>query len=449
MILKKINTNNYSNLDNVNCLLYEPKKISDIYKIINFAKKKNYKLLCTGSSLSWYDTVCNEKNIIINLNKFEKKLLVDERKKILIATSNYKIKDLNKFLLKKKLALHAVPGSEDVTLGGCIGHDVHGKDTFKYGNFSENIIELTIITSKRKILKISRKNYPNFFKAICGGLGLLGVITEVKIKLKKVPEIYKTEIIKCNNYREIYKTLYKNINKYEYIYSWIDCSSTKSSIGKGIVFKTKKTNQNFQKKKDWFKDNVAKKLKFIFISILLKCNFIKLINNIFWILTKNKLLFQTYDEINYPIKHHNIDIKKIIYPYSFVEIQIILKKNSLPHSLYKFLNKCQDLDLIGFMVGLKIHKKNRNFISFNDDGLSININQILYKERKIEILNKLKILHDYCIENKNKIYICKDFYLKKKEILKIYPNVKNFLFYKKKIDPYNLFQSDFSRRCEL
>ena len=452
MFLKKIKTTNYSNYNNTNCLLYQPKKIHDIFKIIDFARKKNIKLLCIGSSLSWHDTIQNKKNILIKLDRFKKKITINEKNCTLLATSNFKIKDLNKKLLKRNLALHSVPGSDDVTLGGCISHDVHGKDSFKYGNFSENIIEITFINSEKKIIRISKENNLSLFRAICGGIGLLGIIIEVKIKLKRVSSIYKTEIIKCRNYLEIYKTLYANIYKYEYIYAWLDCSAKKSSLGRGVVFKSKEINENLHIKKNNNLFNfcdLLKKIQYIIFSFLLKKNSIQLINSIFWNITKKKIKYQTYNEINYPIKYNNIDIKKVISPYSFLEIQIILRKSSLPQDLYKFLKKCHDLNLIGFIVGMKIHRKNNNYISFNDEGISINVNQVLYKNRQSEILNKLKMLNNFCIKNKYKIYICKDILLNKKQIYKIYPKITKFLFYKRKIDPYNLFQSDFSKRCQL
>jgi len=405
--------------------------------------------LCVGSSLSWYDTIQNNENIIIRLNKFKKKLYIDEKNGTLRATSNYTIKDLNKILLKKNLAFHSVLGSEDVTLGGCVSHDVHGKDSFKYGNFSENISELTFINSQKKIIKVSKEKNLNLFRALCGGIGLLGIIIEVKIKLKKISLIYKTEIIKCNNFLEIYETLYKNISKYEYIYGWLDCAAKKSSLGRGIVFKSKEINENFYIKKKINFLNFFKIIQNKIFSFLLKKNYIKLINSIFWIITQKKTKYQTYSEINYPIKYNNIDIKKTLSPYSFLEIQIILRKSSLPRDLHKFLKKCHDLNLIGFMVGLKIHKKNDNYISFNENGISININQVLHKNNETEIFNKLKILNNFCIKNKYKIYICKDFLLDKKQIYKIYPKINKFLFYKRKVDPYNIFQSDFSKRCKL
>ena len=93
---------------------------------------------------------------------------------------------------------------------------------------------------------------------------------------------------------------------------------------------------------------------------------------------KNRSI-NSYKEITYPLTAYGIDIKKIIFPYSFFEVQIILNKNTLPESLPEFIKKCQSLNLKGFVIGIKMHKNSDNYLSFAGDGVSININQIFSK----------------------------------------------------------------------
>lgn len=141
-----------------------------------------------------------------------------------------------------------------------------------------------------------------------------------------------------------------------------------------------------------------------------------------------------------------MDIKETIKPYSFFEIQVILNKASLPYSLKNFILKCQKLKLKGFVIGIKIHKKNNNYLSFSGDGVSININQIFNKKNYQQQYKKLKYLHDYVVNKKYKIYLCKDFLINKNDIMLNYKDFKKFLFVKKKLDPKELFYSDFYHR---
>ena len=75
--------------------------------------------------------------------------------------------------------------------------------------------------------------------------------------------------------------------------------------------------------------------------------------------------------------------------------------------------------------------------------MSININQVFNKNDLKFNFKKLITLHKYLISKKHKIYLCKDFLMKKKDINKNYVNFKKFLKVKKKLDPKEIFYSDF------
>ena len=78
----------------------------------------------------------------------------------------------------------------------------------------------------------------------------------------------------------------------------------------------------------------------------------------------------------FPLSAYGVDIKKTIKPYSFFEIQIIIKKENIQNDLKDFILLCQKLKLSGFVIGIKRHKKNDNYLSFSENGISINVNQI-------------------------------------------------------------------------
>ena len=142
----------------------------------------------------------------------------------------------------------------------------------------------------------------------------------------------------------------------------------------------------------------------------------------------------------------DISIKSSLKKFNFLEVQVIINKKFLPYGLREFLIKCQELKLDGFIVGIKMHKKNNNLISFADDGISININYVFNEKNENRALEKIRNLQNFTIKKGYKIYLCKDALLKKKQILKIYKRFSLFLKRKKKHDDNNLFFSDFLRR---
>ena len=441
---------NYSNLDLGTSKIIYPINKTEILDIIDYANLNKKKILCIGSSLSWYDTILNTNNIIINLKKFEKTFDLNKETKILTVSASYKINEILDKLSCNNLSLYSIPGHLDVTIGGCVANDVHGKDTFKFGNFGNHILDIEIILPNKKIIICSDQLDKNLFLATIGGLGLTGVITKIRIKLKKISNFYETKSIMCSNYKELIKSLYDNKEIYDYVYGWVDIHSTKDSFGRGVIFKSKKKLDAVTLKKTLFSENkVLTYLKGLLFSFCIRKNLVKYLNFVFYfthLINKNKI--QSYKNITSPLKDSGLDLKKIKLcpPNSFYEIQVILKNENLIPSLYKFIKKCQDLKLQGSIVGIKMHKKNNAFISFSDNGISINVNHIFKQHDKESVALKFKALHDFVIENNFKINIAKDFFFDKKSFEKNYDNSSEFFSTRKRIDEMNLFQSDFLTR---
>ena len=118
---------------------------------------------------------------------------------------------------KKNLSLFSLPGHLDVTIGGCVANDVHGKDTYKNGNFGTNIVSIEIILPNKQVVECSREKNKELFLSTIGGLGLTGVISKISINLKKITNFYETTNFMCANYKELIKSLYYKRNDYDYV----------------------------------------------------------------------------------------------------------------------------------------------------------------------------------------------------------------------------------------
>ena len=224
-----------------------------------------------------------------------------------------------------------------MTIGGCIGNDVHGKDSFKYGNFSQSIIELELVLPNKKVIKCSEKKNNKIFRSVCGGLGLIGIVTEVKLKLKPIAKLYHSITIPCNNYKELVQNLYQDISKYDYINGWIDIYGKDKSLGKSVIFKSKKIIKKNLKSNNINTSNFLNVIQKYIFSLFVKNNLTKYINYfIFLVFKSKKENINTYKDISFPLSSYGVDIREIINPYSFFEIQILIKKKNMKNDLKKF-----------------------------------------------------------------------------------------------------------------
>jgi hypothetical protein len=101
--------------------------------------------------------------------------------------------EVNEWLhLKNRSIGFAVPSYRSVTVGGVISNAVHGSSPFDNSILSSIVTSVKMVTADGQIKEFSEKTTsPELFKAIRVNLGLLGIITEIRLKI--VPQ-FKLEV---------------------------------------------------------------------------------------------------------------------------------------------------------------------------------------------------------------------------------------------------------------
>jgi hypothetical protein len=72
-------------------------------------------------------------------------------------------------------------------MGGCVSNNVHGKNGFRQGNFGECVREVSLLTAEGRLLVCSPWGHGELFRAVVGGMGLLGVLVEITLQLARLP----------------------------------------------------------------------------------------------------------------------------------------------------------------------------------------------------------------------------------------------------------------------
>jgi len=97
--------------------------------------------------------------------------------------------DLIDQLLEKGLTVLSVPTSApSSTVGGWVSTGGCGIGTLKYGRIGEQIEAIEVVTPQGDILQVSKDSTDPKMELFIGTEGQLGVITKVKLKIRKKPE---------------------------------------------------------------------------------------------------------------------------------------------------------------------------------------------------------------------------------------------------------------------
>ena len=183
-------------------------KYLDVKKINLLEKYKSFSFIGKGNSISGlpYDN----KSLLINYN-IEDKFEFDKKKLELSVNGNIEVYKIHNYLLKKKLYFPSFPSYPNVTAAACIANCVHGLNP-KMGIIKDFVKEIKIYNPNFGFKTLSLKKNKKLFFLTIGGMGLTGLIINIKFKtLKLISSNLKIEKnIEFTDLIHMYKYLLNN-----------------------------------------------------------------------------------------------------------------------------------------------------------------------------------------------------------------------------------------------
>lgn len=348
-----------------------PKDLTEIINLIN----SNKKISLIGSGLSFVPNFASKESISICLKKnFNKIKNIDLDKNIVHVECGITVRKLLNIISKEKKFLKILPGWPEVTIGGCIANNVHGKNPYRDGVFQEIVEEIEIILpGKSSSIIANRDKNKELFYNTCGGYGLTGLIISAKIKLSdiKSTNFLHKKVFTLNAVESMHQLL-DNKNCFS-SYAWHDLSLSKS-WGKGIInlyYEQNDTSNKYNSKKINTKFNLKKyKQPFNFYNSYS----IKFINKIYLILNRLKARnIVGINDLNFPINSFPIYLWYYLNGnIGFIESQVIIPfKNFLG-----FNNELKDTvfknNVSIYANVMKIFNGSKSNLSFDGEGVCIN-----------------------------------------------------------------------------
>src|SRR6202000_13902 len=131
------------------------------------------------------------------------------------------------------------PGTRQVTVGGAIAADVHGKNHHVAGSFASHVTSFDILFPNPEQTAphtVTREADPELFWATAGGMGLTGFITRATIKLKRVESaLVRVDTVKTRTIEETRAVLAEHDRKYGYTVAWSDDLATGRHLGRSVI----------------------------------------------------------------------------------------------------------------------------------------------------------------------------------------------------------------------
>lgn len=127
------------------------------------------------------------------------------------------------------------PGTRQVTMGGAVAADVHGKGHHKDGSFGNHVRSMRLVTPIGA-RTVTPEQDADLFWATMGGMGLTGVVTEITLQMRKIEtDRVLVDTDRHKNLDSVMDAMLTGDVHYNYSVAWVDCMTKGASMGRAIL----------------------------------------------------------------------------------------------------------------------------------------------------------------------------------------------------------------------
>jgi decaprenylphospho-beta-D-ribofuranose 2-oxidase len=128
------------------------------------------------------------------------------------------------------------PGTRQVTVGGAIAADVHGKNHHVAGSFARHVRSFEIVLPGGEARTVTEQSDPSLFWATAGGMGLTGLIARATVQLKRVATSrVRVDTVRTADIDQTMAVLTEHDRRYGYTVAWSDSLARGGNLGRSVI----------------------------------------------------------------------------------------------------------------------------------------------------------------------------------------------------------------------
>lgn len=448
-------------------LVAYPENEEDCRRVIEFCREKNLSICPRGSGRSYGDAILNDRNVLLDLSRMNRILEFDQQTGLVRVEAGTKIIDIFAAYHHLGFYVAASPTDSTISVGGAMGANVNGKEAWRVGNFGDQVVSIRLLTAAGETLTLDRENGRELFLAVIGGMGLLGVVTEMTLRLRPVPSPYlDVSITAAPDLDELIRRLDSLKDTADFVVVWIDTYASGNKLGRSVIHATSWVDSDAGSAR--LEDAVAGGVRllavqkkralafyratrfFINLGFHLQQIPIRLFNIFYyWLCSRPAPAFATEPEL---YLEHNFDKSYVVPPPDILcgphgfTVQITIPYERGKEGMSEMLKLCQSVPCPPATTILRLHRKDEHLISFSEDGYSLNVEFHPKRRHAAKMQTFLQDFIECGIRHGSKVHLPKDHTLTRDQFRRLFPNYVRFLELKRAVDPDELFQSDMYRR---
>ncbi|MDO5499121.1 MAG: FAD-binding oxidoreductase, partial [Propionibacteriaceae bacterium] len=199
-------------------------------------------VIARGLGRSYGDVAQNAGGLVIDMTALRRIHSIDASSALVELDAGVDLETLMKAALPFGLWVPVLPGTRQVTIGGAIGNDIHGKNHHSAGSFGDHVTQMHLLIADGRVLTITPEGTPDdpdasIFWATVGGMGLTGVILRATIQMTRTETAYFLADDDRTNTLDETVAFHSDGSEHNYTYSsaWFDAISAPPKLGRAAI----------------------------------------------------------------------------------------------------------------------------------------------------------------------------------------------------------------------
>jgi len=411
-------------------------------------------VIARGLGRSYGDPAQNAGGLVVDMTALDRIHSIDPDSGLVDLDAGVSLDKLMREALPYGLWVPVLPGTRQVTIGGAIGSDIHGKNHHSAGSFGNHVVSMDLLTADGQVRTLTPEGPESeLFWATVGGCGLTGIIVRAKIAMTKTETAYfVADLDRTENLDETIE-LFSNgsDDNYDYSSAWFDSISTgpklgRAAFGRGSLAKLDELPPKLR----------AEPLKF-------DAPQLATLPDVFPNGLANKLTFSAIGELyfrktpksahgkiqNLTAFYHPLDLfgewNRAYGSKGFLQYQFIVPF-AAEEEFRRIVRRIAESGHVSFLnVFKRFGEGNQAPLSFPMPGWNICVDFPIKRG-----LSKFCLELDAAVlDMGGRLYTAKDSRTSPDAFAKMYPRLEEWRKVRASVDPEGVFASDMSRRLEL
>ncbi len=410
-------------------------------------------VIARGLGRSYNNAAQNDGGLVISTAGMDQVLAFDAGSGLVTCEAGVSLEDLMVQFLPQGWFVPVTPGTRQVTVGGAIAADVHGKNHHVDGSFMRHVTSFDMMMASGDMRTVTPQGSTELFWGTAGGMGLTGIVLRASIQMKKVETSrLVVDTVRTADIDETMAYLSDTDEDYDYTVAWTDCLASGAALGRSVI-----TSGNFAIIGEIRYRDRGKPLEFkpsslvgappAFPSGLINRGTVALLNEAWYRKAPRRRIgeVQTIGQFFHPldgIRNWN----RVYGPAGFRQYQFVVPFEA-SDVVRRSVERISALRAPSFVTVLKrFGAGDPGPLSFPMPGWTLALD---FPSRTPWLSQLLGELDEMVVGAGGRLYLAKDSRIPAELMSPMYPRLDDFKRLRAQVDPDGMFASDLSRRLDL